>query len=225
MIADTDLVAAAAATYKNPATTEIADIYVVEQLVSRDTVIAFRGSWNVANWIRDLDWAPTLDPDLGFCHRGFARGARLFMSQYVPTGNPVTLVGHSLGGALALAVGGIMAARGFRPIKIVTFGAPRVGMSKFLTTLEGVEIHQYRNGNDPVTELPLALWPFLFRQARPSIAIGKPRANPIDCHFVANYVAELDVAKTFAFARPTDSAITMVKVGTLVLEEGKDGGR
>lgn len=160
-----------------------------------EQVVAFRGTASPLDWLRDVGWKPILNPDLGWCHHGFAFAAAAFVSRYpLSAGRPLILTGHSLGGALATAVGGILAARRTAPAAVVTFGAPRVGMAKFVASLASVAVRQYRRGNDPVTELPFALWPLLmFRHARePLIGIGQASPGyPLSCHRAGGYVEDL----------------------------------
>ena len=44
---------------------------------------------------------------------------------------PITITGHSLGGALATHALAILSAQGFQIKNFYTFGSPRVGDSKF----------------------------------------------------------------------------------------------
>ncbi len=219
MIQDQQLAEASAATYRNPATGQIADIYWCNTAVGESTVVAFRGTVTAANWLRDLNWKPTLDEDLGWCHRGFLAGARLFLEKFVGDRRPLILTGHSLGGALALTVGALMLGRPiFDVSSIVTFGAPRVGMGKFVQRLSTVSIRQYRRGNDPVTEVPIAVWPFWFQHARaPLIGVGTPARVPISCHSANGYV--LDTAsdsRGIAAFRPA----VLSHIGTIVIDKG-----
>jgi len=66
---------------------------------------------------------------VGICHAGFGSGAEaLFpMVEWATRGETriLSVVGHSLGGAMALGVGARLIAAG-RRVRIVTFGAPRV---------------------------------------------------------------------------------------------------
>lgn len=156
-------------------------------------VLAFRGTDSVIDWIRDAAWRPFRDRDLGWCHGGFLLGSAAVDARIEYGARPLVLAGHSLGGAVALALGARLAARGRPPALLVTFGAPRVGMGKYAALLAGVPVRQYRRGNDPVTQFPFAIPPLLrFQHARePLILIGEPSDRPFDCHRMAGYLADL----------------------------------
>ena len=81
------------------------------------------------DWIRDLRTLPRLFPVVGVCHSGFGSGgtavAAYVLAAVRGDARLMTVVGHSLGGAMALIVGARLIAAGYR-VRIVTFGAPRV---------------------------------------------------------------------------------------------------
>lgn len=100
-------------------------------------VIVFRGTivWNVIQWIHtNLLMFPAFSP---LRHCGFELSWRRLRPQVfewldknLPAGGDIALAGHSLGGAIALLAAYELADRA--PIRaVVTFGAPRVGFSKF----------------------------------------------------------------------------------------------
>lgn len=154
-------------------------------------VIAFRGSDNDACWEADFDAFPMDVDGIGKLHRGIL-GAWQAMSTPVLAaikGKPVTLVGHSLGGALALMCAIQMTVSGNAPAAVWGFGAPRVSPgTEFGELLAHVPITLYRNGNDIVPMLPVDWY-----LPRPMIHIGSPEMpfdNPFD-HKMERYAAAL----------------------------------
>jgi hypothetical protein len=205
MISDLTFAQCCAATYDEPRTLPVpatgTDVRV--SAVAGSLVVAFRGSVSAEDWARDFICAPVVDhedPQLGLCHAGFLDGAESVVAAIAAAAgnNKCYLTGHSLGGALALGVGALLACSGKSPEAIVTFGAPRYGMAKFVAVLQPIAIRQYRRGNDPVPLMPFDVPPLLeFRDARePLIAIGVAQRDPFACHAIAGYVA--DVAKYLA---------------------------
>ncbi|MGA8613936.1 MAG: lipase family protein [Xanthobacteraceae bacterium] len=171
--------------------------------VAGGMVVAFRGSVTAEDWARDFICAPVMDredPQLGLCHAGFLDGAGSVVAAISAAvgNNRCYLTDHSLGGALALGVGALLACSGKSLDAIVTFGAPRYGMAKFVAALQPIVVRQYRRGNDPVPLVPFDVPPFLqFLDARdPLIAIGVAQRDPFACHAIAGYV--VDVAKYLA---------------------------
>ncbi|KAF2112395.1 lipase precursor [Lophiotrema nucula] len=79
----------------------------------------------------------------------------------------LTLVGHSLGGAVAALAGLDFKARGWNP-KVTTFGEPRVGNNELMSYINGRfnitnnrttnMFHRVTHVSDPVPLLPLAEW-------------------------------------------------------------------
>jgi len=103
-------------------------------------VVSFAGTDPLvaANWVTDFD----IRVGRNGVHRGFARGVKLvwpnLLAVLAATCKPVILVGHSLGGALAvvaawrlsqLPASSLIGAD--RIARVVTFGAPRAGTEDF----------------------------------------------------------------------------------------------
>lgn len=130
--------------------------------VSELHVLCFRGSKSRRDWLLDLLVFPRFDIGtmrhlrLGLLHAGFLVGATALLPavEKAVAGRRYALCGHSLGGALATLVGALMTVTGRPPVEIVTFGAPRVGMSLFVDSLQHVAIRQYTYGNDFVPMVP-----------------------------------------------------------------------
>jgi fermentation-respiration switch protein FrsA (DUF1100 family) len=196
---DTTLCAAAASAYTLPADLVAGDVHAVFSLAGRVTTVAFRGtvptSWE--DWLRDLDCRPREHPALGTCHGGFLGGAEALLPALravLADGRPFALTGHSLGGALAIAMGGLLLVEGRVPVSLTTFGAPRVGMAQLAGLLARAPGRRYRHGCDCVPDVPT--WPWL--TDRPWTQIGARGPCAIVDHAIARYAAALAQASTLS---------------------------
>jgi hypothetical protein len=162
--------------------------------VGNDRVIAIPGTKpEIGEWLRDFDAMPVWDRKLGICHRGFRDGA---LELYRASGLRVRdfsgsiIVGHSLGGALALLLAGILTVEHCPPCAVVTFGAPRCGSWKLRRLLRRMPLWLYRNGDDPVPDVP---WlPGLYLHPRALIPVGERAFDPLADHPIAAYRRALD---------------------------------
>lgn len=202
MISDLELVNACAATYAAAAPTlplpPSGCWCCLAPASDGAALFAFRGSVTPQDWVRDFIFEPITDrvhPQLGRCHAGFLTDAESIVDEIdIKTRSQFFyLTGHSLGGAIALGVGGLLAARGKAALRIATFGAPRFGMAAFVEWMKAIPIGQYRRGNDIVPELPRDVPPeFRFLDARdPLIEIGRPQADFLSCHHIDGYVGDV----------------------------------
>ena len=136
-----------------------------------DLVIACRGTQpSEFNDLKaDLRAVPVMAETVGRVHVGFkAEVDDLWpmicddLVRTVNQGKAVWFCGHSLGAAMAT----IMASRCMfyasvpNPVELYTFGSPRVGWRKYVKSL-GVVHHRWKNNNDIVTTVPLALMGFV----------------------------------------------------------------
>lgn len=161
-------------------------------------VVAFPGSDNLLCWIADLDAMPMDVPGMGSVHRGFYEAWTAISTDVLAAidGRPVTLVGHSLGGSIALIAAACMAVGGNPPSAAYAFEPARVSYDMTLRILlRQVPLHLYRNGSSPVPELPLGgVHPWFLTH------IGK-RAGilPIIAdHLLPNIIASLAALETAA---------------------------
>jgi len=131
-----------------------------------EMVIAFRGTAGIADTLTDLHCGVTVGPNHKAVHAGFNRTFESIKLQLAnllnKAGNrPVHCVGHSLGGALATLAASWIKDQYKVPVKLYTFGSPRVGFNAFAmqveTSLNGVYRAVHRS--DPVTMVPV--WPFI----------------------------------------------------------------
>lgn len=166
----------------------IDQVYVgLRHLASGADVFAFRGSVSEEDWIRDFEGWPRRHPLLGYCHNGFLENMddlydKLLLA--VDPARPFAIAGHSLGAARALIMAGIFTARGRPPALVVTFGTPRPGFQQLSGILNsgGFPIRCYRNGPDPVAEVPLKVPPLLlYQKPQADILLGSaPEFHPED---------------------------------------------
>lgn len=121
--------------------------------------VVFPGTDNLACFAADFDIEPFDVAGVGKVYKGFwdAWSAIELPVMACAAGQPVTLVGHSLGAAMALMCAAWMTAGGNPPAAVYGFEPPRVGVDDGIrTVLANVPVYLFRNGNDVVTQLPPA---------------------------------------------------------------------
>lgn len=182
---------------------DIGDADSASRAIVRQTaaglVVAFRGSDNADSWLTDFDIETVDVPGAGKFHAGFWRAWQAIATDVfaaIDDGQPVTLVGHSLGGALAIAAALDMTISGNPPVAVYGFEPPRVSPDMSArVALRAVDVKLYRNGLDIVPTLPPD-----WRHAAMLIPIGKPALpilNTID-HEIARVEAALPAVETAA---------------------------
>ena len=184
----TDLAEIVARSYHS-ATWKAGELSALYTISDNTRVIAIPGTKReIGEWLRDLDVLPVCDRDLGICHRGFLRGAWKLYRRSPLTSHDFAgsvIVGHSLGGALALLLAGILTVEHCPPRAVVTFGAPRCGSWKLRRLLDWMSLRLYRNGDDPVPDVP---WlPGVYLHPRALMPIGEPAFDPLADHAIAAY--------------------------------------
>lgn len=131
--------------------------HAARRVIDGQDVIVFRGSKDAEDWIRDVEAVPVWDYALGFVHAGFLAGVRDVLGALASTaGKDIVVTGHSLGGARARILAGLLAYSG-QPVKqCCVFGSPRPGFANLARILQksGTPMASYRNRNDPVPLVP-----------------------------------------------------------------------
>lgn len=130
----------------------------IVRTTSAGLYVAFPGTDNADCWGADLDAVPVSVPGMGSVHRGFYEAWQDIAPAVTAAigAQPVTLVGHSLGAAIALLAAASLTLAGKPPVAVYAFEPPRVSFDLTLRNLLAkVPLHLYRNGNDIVTNLPL----------------------------------------------------------------------
>jgi Lipase (class 3) len=164
-------------------------------------IVAFRGTYSITNTIADLSTIPQeYEPypgddgesghDVPKCenctvHMGFLQSWKNTRNVILPDiigaiqkhpDYQMTLVGHSLGGAVAILAGLELLARGLSPV-LTTFGEPRLGNQAFVDylgarfnisdnstdehALERSRLRRVTHIDDPVPFLPLEEWGYM----------------------------------------------------------------
>ncbi|MEK6420041.1 MAG: lipase [Burkholderia gladioli] len=154
-------------------------------------VVAFPGTDNVSGWLADLDALAINAPGVGIVHRGFWRAWIAIAPTVVAAigSQPVTLVGHSLGAAIAICAGAALATAGRGPAAVYGFEPPRVAPGDAAArALAGIQVYLYKNGLDLVPDVPLG-----WRHAAPIAHVGAP-ALPfpnVEDHAIDRVIAAL----------------------------------
>ena len=125
-----------------------------------ELVIAFPGTVSLDGWLLDFSAYPKNFGPLGYLHEGFGDGAlKLWSSlrEKLSTEKPLTLAGHSLGGAIAQGIGAWAGLNGFK-FRLITWGTPRSAAVWNLHFIPAVKkagsVTEYRNPGDVVPEVP-----------------------------------------------------------------------
>lgn len=161
-------------------------------------ILAFRGSVDAEDWLRDLRAIPAYQSDIGWVHAGFMAGMRDAFMEWrsaFPSTSP-WLVGHSLGAAHASILAALLAASGAPlPQGLVVFGCPRPGFFKLRRTIRSGKfpVRVYSNRGDPVPDVPVPFWHLLpYRHPAKPIMLNAGAAlgdsSPLAAHHMARYV-------------------------------------
>lgn len=119
--------------------------------------VAFTGTENLDGWITDFDVTTVPVLRAGNVHRGFWQAWHAISGDVLKAigDQPVTLVGHSLGAALAIMAAVTLTLAGKPPVAVWGFEPPRVSTDIAIRTLLAkVPVHLYKNGNDIVPDVP-----------------------------------------------------------------------
>lgn len=142
--------------------------------VRSETVLAFRGTHSIRNWLADLDFSTdSCDEDLPVggdsdceIHSGFNAAWHEVKDEvysFVATArqtypnHTLVVTGHSLGAAVGTIAAANLRSDGF-PCSLYTFGSPRVGNQAFVDFVQAQKGNQFRitHYDDPVPRMPPA---------------------------------------------------------------------
>ncbi len=122
--------------------------------------VTFAGSESGLDWLRDFEAVPWEHPQLGVLHAGFWQGMEPAFEALRPklTGS-IAIQGHSLGCAHASILAGLCAVNGIAVDQLTLFAPPRPGYQQLQDIINAhVKVRlAYRNGPDPVPEVPISL--------------------------------------------------------------------
>lgn len=145
-----------------------------------------RGSVNAEDWFRDIssETASALPKyeQLGLIPKGFSLGlidTKIAMAKYCRDNKMKIFTGHSLGAAHAVELAAMFQSVDRCVAKIMVCGCPRPGTDKLCEILKDVEIHNYRNHNDPVPNVPIP-FPLVLPwcDIAPRIMLEEPGTEP-----------------------------------------------
>lgn len=119
--------------------------------------VAFPGTDNMDCFGADFDIVPMDVPGVGLVHRGFWLAWQAIAADVIDAigDKPVTVVGHSLGAAIAICAALSLTIAGKPPVALYGFEPPRVSPDiSVRTVLAKAPVHLYKNGNDIVPDVP-----------------------------------------------------------------------
>ncbi len=186
MIDDLVLLDLCSASYVEPLVVDTGSVHVLVKSIDGATVIIFRGTASPLDWIRNVSVAPVSEPGIGMVHSGFMNGVNSVWAK-IPAAGEIVITGHSKGGAEAKLLAAKFAAGGRPPVKLTTFGAPRVCWftnGRLAELLAGVAGVDYRNCDDPVPNVPAN-----YHHPREIVQLGKQFQDKqiIEDHFLDAY--------------------------------------
>lgn len=158
--------------------------------------VALRGTATMFDGATDLNIAIDRGPAGTYAHAGFVRSFRS-IRESIPAllaghRGPVHVVGHSLGGALAVLTAAELASRGRRDLHLYTFGAPRVftggSVAAFDRLVPSGRVRRVQNPADLVPLVPL--WPYRHAPADGggAVRVGPPALIPgVSQHYMSVY--------------------------------------
>jgi triacylglycerol lipase len=116
--------------------------FVVRETASSSVIVSIRGTLVAEEWLRNFTAIPvdySFLPDYGVVHLGFRKIYETIRESLrqglhdVAANTRITVIGHSLGGAVAiLAAPDIKRTFGKQRVDVCTFGGPRVGKPDFM---------------------------------------------------------------------------------------------
>ncbi len=124
------------------------------------TCVTFAGSESGLDWLRDFEAVPFAHPELGTIHAGFWQGMEAAFEALRPKlSGQIAIQGHSLGCAHAAILAGLCAVNGIPVDQLTLFAPPRPGYATLRDLVQGHvgKVLAYRNGPDPVPEVPVTL--------------------------------------------------------------------
>ncbi len=121
------------------------------------TLLVFRGTVSEQNVKTDLSYLPTkfMNEKNTSVHSGFYDVAQKSLQTYknfLKKDKPIFIIGHSLGGGVALLSGALLYKKGY-DVTVYTFGSPAVGNKTFVQTIKGLRHYRYLHEKDLVAKI------------------------------------------------------------------------
>lgn len=167
-------------------------VYVGKKVIHGQTVLAFRGSKTLTDWLDDFEAIPIAVPLVGTVHEGFWQGVEdIYERVGLRSGDSVILTGHSLGCAHAALFARLCLLRHGSVSQLYLFAPPRIGFQDFYDGLRNVgEIKAWQNALDPVPDVPFPLSGLPWAQF-PLITITELPGGMSDIDPIAYHAIEL----------------------------------
>jgi hypothetical protein len=137
----------------------IGDVNSASRMHVYGDVHCFRGSDDIMSFIYDADGRPLNVVGFGKVHSGFWHALSAILPACLALPPPAAVTGHSLGAAMAILYGAVLARLGC-VVPVYAFEPPRLCFDGTLAAfLDAVKVPVYatRNGNDVVPDIPLGL--------------------------------------------------------------------
>ncbi|MEE4192412.1 MAG: lipase family protein [Halieaceae bacterium] len=141
----------------SPAHTEV--LYFLETRAGqRRHIVSVRGTDNLENALQDAEYLRAEDSELGIAvHRGFDADTRVIYADLKPRLDPqydIYLTGHSLGAAVSTLLMMYLQKDGFRVVKSVNFGQPKITNKAGALVFQALPLTRVIDGKDVVPLLP-----------------------------------------------------------------------
>jgi hypothetical protein len=173
--------------------------FVVLEEETEKLIVAIRGTQTPAEWVKNFTAIPqpfSEVPGFGFVHLGFEQMWRRIRESVFevlrnqPPERQITLLGHSLGGAMA-TLGAVSVSRNLNRSKVdlCTFGGPRAGQVRFRINFNKLIKHCFRvvNQGDIVPHVPPLV--MAFNHVGKEVNVKGAGDNP---HSLEAYLAGLE---------------------------------
>lgn len=126
-----------------------------------ELIVSIRGTDELKDWKHNmLRWKTVYIGD-SKVHKGFFEhldGVYEEINTHISDYNDITIIGHSLGGAVSLLLGSKLAStNAYKKYKVITYGSPRVGDIKFkelCDSLPNLECYRAYINHDIITKIP-----------------------------------------------------------------------
>jgi Lipase (class 3) len=176
--------------------------------IGNEFVVVVPGTSTLPGWIRDFEWWPEKDHQIGRCHTGFLTNGRNLwnaaasqIKRATYAGASLVFAAHSLGGAEAQIMAAFYVSLGLPEPRVVCFGSPRVALCtniRLWLMMHPVSMTLYARAGDPVPDVPFApLYLHLVTPTKLGVALpGSDSRFPLDPvndpnHGIAQYAADL----------------------------------